>query len=242
VHRDDKKPVLRRTCQITGETLQPDEAIFFRGRWVGAKGKQILLDRIMSGEEDDLVTAGMMQLFKAFCLDWATLATLILMFMIAMAVAWQLIVVGAFVLWVIITGYFGFQVGRAGGTWGERAVGIRIVRRDGGRITMRQGIMRAIYYTMPMLLVVMIGPMVILGKVIHDPGLVALGAMMFLAAAALWPVVDFICMLFDFAQRRSLHDRLAGTRAVVRDSQLHDASESDDGPYDDGSTDYDEVL
>ncbi len=245
--RDHVHPNGVRRCEVTGEKLRPDQVIFFRGRWVGPKGKQLLLERLFSGENPDLalVTAGLLRRLKAFLLDWAAFTVLIVLYLMAGLAAlgstfW--ICVFALVGYAIIVLYFGVQIGQFGGTtWGKRAAGVKIVRRDGEPITLMQGVMRGVYYAMPMLVFLLLGVSLFIAESFPSRFAVPQGVLpVALAVCALWLVLDILLMFLDVSQRRSFHDRLAGTRVIIMPTEMDDlANEPDDGdPEDDDEADY----
>ncbi len=210
-------PPLHR-CEITGEQLPSGELIRFRGKWVGEKGKQILLDRLLSGEdiEPEWITATIGRRFGAFSLDWAPLLIIIFTWIVLDVFGHDFVFfcVITLALFLLVVAYFGFQIGRAGQTWGKKVAGIKVITRNGDPLSMRRGLIRSVFYALPLLLLVLTCVSI---------AFPILGAAC-LFTAFLYPPLDILFMFADFSQRRALHDLLAGTR-VVMNPPARDASD-----------------
>ncbi len=98
----------------------------------------------------------------------------------------------------VLTGYFVLSWWRGGQSIGARAWRLRVLAADGAPPRLPRALLRALLAAAPLLAL-------LLGRV--APPRVAL-----LAVAALW-VIDYAALPFDRA-RRTLHDRLSGTRLV----------------------------
>ncbi|MGC8560859.1 MAG: RDD family protein, partial [Phycisphaerae bacterium] len=146
-----------RRCEITGEQLPSNELIRFRGKWVSEKGKQILLDRLLSGEELDItwVAATIGRRFGAFCLDWAPLLIIVLTWLVLAYAGHNFIFFCTitFALFLLVVAYFGFQIGRTGQTWGKKVVGIKVITRKGEPLGVPRGLTRSVFYALPLVLV-----------------------------------------------------------------------------------------
>ena len=98
----------------------------------------------------------------------------------------------------VLIGYFVLSWWRGGQSIGARAWRLRVLAADGAPPRLPRALLRALLAAAPLLAL-------LLGRV--APPRVAL-----LAVAALW-VIDYAALPFDRA-RRTLHDRLSGTRLV----------------------------
>lgn len=201
-------PQLHR-CEITGEQLPSDELIRFRGKWVSEKGKQILLERLLSGEdiEPEWITATIGRRLGAFSLDWAPLLIIIFTWIVLDVFGHDFVFfcVITLALFLLVVAYFGFQIGRAGQTWGKKVAGIKVMTSKGEPLSVRRGLIRSLFYALPLLLLAL----TCTGFIFP-----ILGVACFLTA--FWyPLLDILFMFADFSQRRALHDLLAGTRVVM---------------------------
>ncbi len=98
----------------------------------------------------------------------------------------------------VLIGYFVLSWWRGGQSIGARAWRLRVLAADGAPPRLPRALLRALLAAAPLLAL-------LLGRV--APPRVAL-----LAVAALW-MIDYAALPFDRA-RRTLHDRLSGTRLV----------------------------
>ncbi|MGC8560860.1 MAG: RDD family protein [Phycisphaerae bacterium] len=219
--RDNLPSTNLRRCEITGEKFPPDQIIYFRGRWVGARGKQILLDRLRSGEGPgpEFIPPKMFQRAKAFCFDWAALFALATMG--AYCLPFTLVILLEF---VIFTAAFGYQIGQTGQTWSTRLAGIRIISRTGEPPGVMRGVIRTALYFLPLLLIYLI----MAGYTILPPARLSV---VWAIALVVYLPVNIVCLLLDSSQRRAFYDLLAGTRPVAEPGS-DDEPDCDDDPDD----------
>ena len=214
-----------KTCEVTGEILPADSLVQFQGKWVSEKGKQILLERLRSGEESgpELFAPKMAPRAKAFCFDWAVLFALATMgaYCLHLTLVWL-------IEFLIFTVAFGYQIGRTGQTWSKRTAGITITSRSGEPPGVMRGVIRTATYFLPLLFIYLI----IAGHTILP---LARLSVVWVIALLLYLPVNIACILLDSSQRRAFHDLLAGTRPVAE-------SGSDDEPDDDDDSDDENKL
>ena len=209
-----------RRCEVTGEILPVDSLVQFQGKWVGEKGKQILLERLRSGEGPgpELFPPKMFQRAKAFCFDWAALFALATMG--AYCLPLSLVPLFEFLIFTVA---FGYQIGRTGQTWSARVAGITIVSRTGEPPGAMRGMIRTALYFLPLLLIYLI-----LAE--HTILPLARLSVVWVTGLLLFLPVNLACILLDSSQRRAFHDLIAGTRSVAEPM-------SDDEPGDDADPD-----
>ena len=214
-----------KTCEVTGEVLPADSMVQFQGKWVGPKGKQILLERLQSGEPTEAATLQRPSFWRRFgCifLDWLVLiiptAALEWVFGVvswtglnpnaqpAFAFSHGILFAGLsqMGLFILTTAYFGILQGRSGQTLGKRAGREKVVRLDGNPVGMRTGILRGAYYAMP-------GAIMAIGLLTTVAQIFAICYVV----SMLWSLTEIICLLADTRMQRALHDRLAGTRVIL---------------------------
>jgi uncharacterized RDD family membrane protein YckC len=219
-------PQLHR-CEITGEKLPSSELVYFRGRWVGAKGKLILLERIQSGESLDtgLATPSMGRRLKAFCLDAATLCLPIFTgFIVGFGSGTRLFVgMVSLLLFLMVTAYFGFPIANTGQSWGKRTAGIKIVTRGGESVGSIRALIRAALLALPF------AAFSAMAVGAYSPTILFVGFIGTFVA----PLIDALCMLLDVSQRRALHEILSGTRSVLAPGDNSDDLLNDDDDPDD---------
>ena len=98
----------------------------------------------------------------------------------------------------VLIGYFVLSWWRGGQSIGARAWRLRVLAADGAPPRLPRALLRALLAAAPLLALLL--------------GRVASPRVALLAVAALW-VIDYAALPFDRA-RRTLHDRLSGTRLV----------------------------
>ncbi len=214
------------TCEVTGEILPADSLVKFQGKLVGPKGKQILLERLQSGEPTDTTVLQRPSFWRRFgCIfvDGLVLMvpSLITEFIFGTVAAAGIsnphatsffafshgmlfAGIGNLILFVINAAYFGILHGAYGQTLGKRAGREKVVRLDGSPVDMRTGILRGVYYAMP--------------SAILAVGLFTTTIQIFpifYLLSLLWWLADIICLIADTRMQRALHDRLAGTRVIL---------------------------
>ncbi len=218
--RDNPLSTNFRRCEVTGEILPVDSLVQFQGKWVSEKGKQILLERLRSGEGPgpELVAPKIFQRAKAFCFDWAALFALATMG--AYCLPLSLVPLFEFIIFTVA---FGYQIGRTGQTWIARVAGITIVSRTGEPPGAMRGMIRTALYFLPLLLIYLI----LAGHTILP---LARLSVVWVTGLLLFLPVNLACILLDSSQRRAFHDLIAGTRSVAEPM-------SDDEPGDDDDPD-----
>ncbi len=232
-----------RTCEVTGEQLPVDQMVQFQGKWVGPEGKQILLERLQSGEPTESATLqgpGFWRRFGCFVLDQAIIYFLaiacVFLFRVLGLVAlrltghsiWRggrpiiLLCVWLLAVYATVVLYFALQHHIWGCTLGKRVGSLRVVTANNQAPGMRASFTRSLLFTLPQGLLV--GVEALGGMAIYfHPSIVSSGGLAFGVAALLvllfgiaWFLADSITLLTDRRTQRSLHDRLTGTRVVFR--------------------------
>ncbi len=174
-----------KTCEVTGEVLPADSMVQFQGKWVGPKGKQILLERLQSGEPTEAATLQRPSFWRRFgCIafDWLVIiagymAQTLVIFIIAALMAtthrapllfggspgrpahW--LVVGEFVLGVVddllIVAYFALLHYKNGQTVGKMVGRLKVVTLDGSPLSLGTAALRAVLYYLPILVLLPVG-------------------------------------------------------------------------------------
>jgi len=214
-----------KACEVTGQVLPADSLVQFQGKWVGPEGKQILLERMQSGEPIEgtsLQRPGFWRRFGCIFLDGLILFIPSLVINVLFGAAtWNpantgaksafvfsrgmlLVGVGELLMFAIGTAYFGILQGYNGQTLGKRSGREKVVRLDGSPIDMKTGILRGAYYCMPGAILAVGG----LSTIISVFGVCYV-------LSILWSLADIICLVADSRMQRALHDRLAGTRVIL---------------------------
>jgi uncharacterized RDD family membrane protein YckC len=215
-----------RRCEVTGEILPADSLVQFRGKWVSEKGKQILLERLQSGEPVGLpgiLRPGVWR--RLLCISFDNLVLILLnlaiMFLLGLVGVGPLVSnsagnahhvstflrgigIGQIVVFLIGTAYFGIMQAAGGQTLGKRIGREKVVRKDGSPIGTKTAFIRGACYVMPNLLF----------------GIGALsGDMNFLfiwyVASIIWALADILFLVNDSRLKRALHDRVAGTKVIL---------------------------
>ncbi len=170
---------------MTGEQLTVDQMVQFQGKWVGPKGKQILLERLQSGEPIDttvLQRPSFWRRFGCIAFDWLVImagymAQLLLIFIIAAFRAatrkppilfgssfgkpahW--LVVDEFVLGVVddllVVAYFALLHYKTGQTLGKMVGRLKVVTLDGSSPSLGTALLRAVLYYLPILVLLPVG-------------------------------------------------------------------------------------
>ncbi|MFP4055241.1 MAG: RDD family protein [Candidatus Brocadiia bacterium] len=206
-------------CDVTGEWVPEDEIITFRGYRVSAEGKAILLERLKSGERlpGEMERPTFMRRLGCLLLDGLVLGLVSVLVMTLGLVGSPGEVVpgeqarsataGFNLFFALLTvAYFALLQGATGQSLGKMAGRVRVVLPDGGPIGYGKAFVRS---------VVKEGPQVVPPAVLLAGG--ASLAEAFQVAVGLYMLVNLGVMLSDQAQHRALHDRVAGTRAIVVD-------------------------
>ncbi|MDH5638583.1 MAG: RDD family protein [Nitrospinota bacterium] len=106
--------------------------------------------------------------------------------------------------------YFTYFHGKWGQTIGKMIIGLKVVELDGLPITLKKATYRWLFLDGPYLM----APMAFI--MLADVELAALAVFVLGCPALLWKLADIILTLVDRAEQKSLHDRLASTRVVVK--------------------------
>ena len=216
-----------KACEVTGEILPADSLVHFQGKWVSEKGKQILLERLQSGEDHDaptdLVRPGFWRRLGCILLDWM-IVSLIGNFVpdffgkvtlnfwgnpeneSVAAFSHEMLKhgVGVFIAFAGVTAYFGLLQSGPGQSPGKRLGRESVVLADGSPADRRARVLRGGCFAAPLLL---------LAVGLFTQSMAAFRVFYFLAVA--WALLDVICLLVDVRTQRALHDRLAGTRVIL---------------------------
>jgi len=208
------------TCEVTGDAVPADETVTLHGKRVGARGKQILIERLETGQKiDDRPEAPSFgQRFGASFLDGIIVA----LFSGALGLAGGLLLAqsqssldavrfGAiFQLIGVAIGvaYFTFQHAANGQTVGKRVAKTRAVMLDGSPMWMGSAFVRALAFT---------------GVQALMPLLLLIGGVGIAAAAGIVNIVVVVYLLANAitvlasSDKRALHDMIAGTRVIRTD-------------------------
>lgn len=211
-------------CDVTGKIVPEDETVVISGKRVCAEGKQILLERLRSGEmmPGELEKPSVGRRFGCIFVDN------LLMRVIDGAIGFAgLAVVGTMqpttssavatqlgfqtVVALIILSYFGFMHAARGQTLGKMAGKLKVVRRDGSPIDAGIAWRRAFFYAGPQL----VGPMIAAVCALVSVEIAGIASIVTGLAILGYGLANVICALNDKEEQRALHDRLAGTRVIV---------------------------
>ena len=220
-------------CQVTGKLTPYDEIVELHGYRVCAEGKQEILRRLKAGLSlpGEMETPGIGTRFVAMLLDSMILGTFA---MIGAAILgynlyvnpmfvdyaidqgdsaiWMFKFQGALTLgfYMISSAYFIIFHARGGQTPGKMAAGIMVVDYDGAPITYKRSTVRLLYYQGPYFL----APFSML--ILWEMEMITIVNLALSSLGALWGLVDIVMALADRAEQKSLHDRLAATRVIVK--------------------------
>ncbi|MDH5756738.1 MAG: RDD family protein [Nitrospinota bacterium] len=225
-------------CQVTGKLVAKDEIVEFQGYRVCAEGKQELLRRMRAGlaMPGELETATFPKRLLALILDMVILwlvfqaAGLVLGISISLApiqfqvseshfsfgFAFSYDGLVQFSCYMAAIIYFAVFHGRYGQSLGKMVLGIKLIKLDGRPAGFRQAIIRAIiligpvsfvplfrYYAWEMINETKSWNYMLYIEFVHIPVLLLL-------------LTSGLLALIDRAEQKSLHDRLAATRVVVK--------------------------
>jgi uncharacterized RDD family membrane protein YckC len=220
--------------EITGEMVPADETIELHGYRVGAEGKQILMERLQSGQPvgGESMRPGFWRRLGCGVLDWiiVTVAGAVVgcasgaIFssvanvqggpFTAQTTPWFNVIINGFVSLAVTAGYiayFALQHGSSGQTVGKRAGDMVVVTQDLAEIDARTAWLRGVYFLGPYL----VPPLVYLLTPIAPGPIMVIGQILSVLAL-IYVLVDVIVGLADLDQQRALHDRWAGTRVIWR--------------------------
>ena len=199
-------------CSITGKMVPEDELVTIQGQQVCAEGKAILLERLKSGEalpgEKEKPTA--LRRFSCIFVDGLILGV---PFAVINAVIGHtpgayfdlgLVAILSTSIQII---YFGQMHASGGQTLGKKAGKLVVVNLDGSPISGGTAYLRAAAYAGPNYLSA-------IALLVGAQPLVGLAGLL----VGVWGISDVIFALVDRTRQRSLHDRIAGTRVVEKES------------------------
>jgi uncharacterized RDD family membrane protein YckC len=208
-------------CAVTGKIVPEDELVTIQGQRVCAEGKAILLERLRAGEAlpGELERPTVLRRFGCIFLDAVLLWVVIFAFSMIIGFGFgaaspvrggrggslMAMAAAGFVGQTIWLLYFGLMHGARGQTLGKSAGKLIVVNLDGSPITMGTAFLRALAYCGP--------------GYLQPLAMLTLNQQLMFAANAIfgvYAIVNVIVALVDSAQQRSIHDRIAGTRVVVK--------------------------
>ena len=220
-------------CQITGKMVPRDQIVVFHGYRVCAEGKAEILRRLRTGQAmpGELEAPTVTRRFLAMTLD----GFIIMLFMFATgslagydpfseglggsmggatgeeALNRFRYGCGMYVLFNLsIIAYYTLFHASLGQSIGKMALGIMVVDAQGRRPTHRVAAIRALVYEG----VDLFSSVLLLA--VTDPGMIDAYLAMTPMVSFSWYVADAIAALADPAEQKSIHDRLAGTRVVMK--------------------------
>jgi uncharacterized RDD family membrane protein YckC len=204
-------------CEITKQWVPADEIVEIQGHKVCSAGKEILLQRLKSGEAlpGEMERPTVLRRFACIFVDGIVLVIPIFVIGIVAGTAagFGHIAPGATLVMqgvVSLVGvaitlvYFGTMHGAKGQTLGKMAGKIKVVNLDGTPITMSKAYLRALCYSGPNIL----APLPLLVGFPAGYGIIA-------GVGGVYAIVNIIMALVDRNMQRALHDRLAGTRVIT---------------------------
>jgi len=198
------------TCSITGKVVPEDELVTIHGQLVCAEGKAILLARLRAGDAlpGELEHPTALRRFLCISLD-GVIVGFCAGFLngINAALGASPIVQDAIAIFVTFAQiiYFGQMHASYGQTIGKMAGKIVVVNLDGSPISTFTAYIRALASAGP-------GLLGWVPVVIGNPGLILASG----GVSTCWFFIDAAFALIDRSQQRSLHDRIAGTRVVMK--------------------------
>ena len=177
--RNNSPPDRFKACEVTGEILPVDSLVQFQGKWVSEKGKQILLERLQSGEptvSNEWVRPGFWRRFGCYLLDWLIIGVvemvcffILLIPLAAFAAAhaqnpsqapgappppWAIwfLIVPLLVINIFLILYFSYPHYKWGRTPGKYVGRLKVVMFDGSPLTFRRALLRSVLYLLPALI------------------------------------------------------------------------------------------
>lgn len=198
-------------CAITGKTVPEDELVEIQGQRVCAEGKAILMARLASGEalpgEHDRPTV--LRRFGCIFLDGLIIGVPFTVARIVILGAATTVGFGVGIVSLIGSAvqllYFGAMHASGGQTLGKKAGKEVVVNLDDTPISSTTAYIRSIAY---------VGP-----SFLSSFALMSGNAPLILVTTGIvgcWSLADVICALVDRDKQRTLHDRIAGTRVIVK--------------------------
>ncbi|MBX9653229.1 RDD family protein [bacterium] len=226
-------------CEVTAQRIPRENAVQFQGKWVGAEGKAILLERLRSGTDEpgSLVTASVALRVSGFIVDGVLFAGIY--FAIGYPTGWWMgmvtiedpaydpsvqMTLGQAIFQFVMNSFYILYVAtmhwRGGRTVGKLVSGTKVVRLNGGELSFRQAFGRSLcsdsltilesFAILTMVLIELADPT-------NAPGLQGLFQKILSTMSAVVSsliLVNMVSALVDTKLHRALHDRIAGTRVV----------------------------
>jgi len=220
-------------CQITGKEYPKEDTVEFLGFRVGVEGKLELLRRLKTGAAfpGEMEAARFGPRFVALLVDGILIISMtFLLYALAgisvfspefinaismpdspgaAEIVWMnsLVEVTGF---IIVTAYYTVLHGMAGQTVGKMAMRIKVVNQDGTPLGYRKAFMRFVAMEGPYVF----APFVLLLAGVWDKASNVESGLMSLFW--IWFMVDAGLALADREELKSLHDRLATTRVILK--------------------------
>jgi uncharacterized RDD family membrane protein YckC len=171
-----------KACEVTGEILPADSLVQFQGKWVSEKGKQILLERLQSGEptvSNEWVRPGFWRRFGCYLLDWLIFGVVEIACSMILAIAAAIFAISgakqvhppsltpgapppSWAIWfgiltmlvinILLILYFSYPHYKWGRTPGKYVGRLKVVTLDGSPLTFRRALLRAVLYLLPVLI------------------------------------------------------------------------------------------
>jgi uncharacterized RDD family membrane protein YckC len=197
-------------CAVTGKMVPEDELVEIHGQRVCAEGKAILMARIASGEtlpgEYDRPTV--LRRFGCIFLDGLIFGIPVGLISGGLIGATGSIENANIVGLIAVIAqfiYFGAMHAAGGQTLGKKAGNEVVVNLDGSPVRAPAAYIRSLAYVGPNFLAA-------IAKFTLNPMAIGVTTMI----VFVWALADILFALLDSSQQRSLHDRIAGTRVIVK--------------------------
>jgi len=203
-------------CEVTGEWLAESDTVMFQGKRVGAAGKAELLDRLLAGANlgDELEAATIGQRFLGILIDWFVLILVSCLGFVGYLAGFgvplhsNMSTLSNAIVTIMAVTYFAVMHSMTGQTVGKRIMGSKVVMRHGGEISVQASLIRALAYTGASFLYLLELPFhenaFFLTTISTTVGFIVFG----------YGIANVVVALTDSAERRSIHDRLSGTRVI----------------------------
>jgi len=223
------------TCEVTEKEIARHDAVQFQGKWVGAEGKAILLERLRTGvdDRDSLVTASVVLRVAGLVID----AVIYYAFYVAIGLptGWWMYPVSEndpsaqvtlpqavfqFVMNALFILYVAIMQWRFGRTVGKFLSGTKVVCLNGSSLSMGRAFGRALcsdYLSIAISVSMLTMVLIELSDPAAAPGLQDRFQLMLATLSAVISalvLLSSLMALLDTKQHRALHDRIAGTRVV----------------------------
>lgn len=211
-------------CDVTGKIVPEDETVVISGKRVCAEGKQILLERLRSGQlmPGELEKPSVGRRFLGSLVDniimgaaggiiggVGGLAIGSLSLSATMAASAQSSLQALAGVMALV--YFGAMHASRGQTVGKIACKMKVVKQDGSPIDSGIAFRRSLFYAGPQVIASIGGALAVMAA-----GMAGAVVIMILSGAVMaYGLANVISALVDSDQQRALHDRLAGTRVIV---------------------------